>query len=119
MVVLARVVLLLSSSSNRPMSDASSESSSRTGAGSPSMSGAAHDEESGIVHGDIVKALSGAHLREVGISLKAARPGWQEAHVQVRGRGFTLYLTGVFQCLRIGEGGGGVGGDDFVCHVPV
>lgn len=37
-----------------------------------------------IEHGDILQALSGAHLREVGIAIKEARPGWQEAHVQVR-----------------------------------
>lgn len=37
-----------------------------------------------VDHGDIMRALSGAHLREIGISIKSARPGWQEAYVQVK-----------------------------------
>ncbi|CAN0254707.1 unnamed protein product, partial [Laminaria digitata] len=81
MVALARVVLLVAESSNKPSPDAWSEGS-RVG----TLIGVTDRpvEENGIEHGDVMQALSGAHLREIGITIKEARPGWQEAHVQVR-----------------------------------
>eukprot|EP00903_Cladosiphon_okamuranus_P008172 g7871.t1 len=73
MVVVARVVLLIAGSANKPGMD-------------KALSGAdsgMEDESGSIEHGDIMQALSGAHLREIGIAIKEARPGWQEAHVQL------------------------------------
>jgi len=88
MVVVSRVVLLIAGSVNKPGQDgasASSEAASsvRTGGGGANEEGKGANESAGIEHGDIMQALSGAHLREVGIAIKEARPGWQEAHVQV------------------------------------
>lgn len=34
-------------------------------------------------HRDIMKGLSGANLRKVGTAIKATRPGWQKADIQV------------------------------------
>ena len=77
MVVVARVVLLVAGSANKP--DEEGASSVSAAGGKEGESGSS----SSIEHGDIMQALSGAHLREVGIAIKEARPGWQEAHVQV------------------------------------
>lgn len=99
MVVVSRVVLLIAGSTNKTGHDgasASSEaaSSARTGGGEDGKGGS---ENPGIEHGDIMQALSGAHLREVGIAIKEARPGWQEAHVQVGGgRTVLLLFFGLF-----------------------
>lgn len=103
MVALARVVLLVAESSNKPAPDSWSEGS-RVG----TLVGATDRpaEENGIEHGDVMQALSGAHLREVGITIKEARPGWQEAHVQVHAR-------------RRGVGGMGGGGWRGVLHGDV
>lgn len=87
MVVVARVVVLVADSSNKPGEEASSPV---TTAAASAGNGRTEDENVTIEHGDIMQALSGAHLREVGIAIKEARPGWQEAHVQVRGGGGRL-----------------------------
>ena len=79
MVVVARVVLLVAGSANKP--DEEGASSVSAAGGKEGESGSS--SSSSIEHGDIMQALSGAHLREVGIAIKEARPGWQEAHVQV------------------------------------
>lgn len=57
-----------------------------------------------VDHVDIMRALSGAHMREIGIAIKAARPVWQEAHVQVQlncvcvsGPGYWLFR--VLRCM--------------------
>lgn len=85
MVAVARVVLLIAESANQPGQDETSSSSSaaaaRAASGDQQQEG---NKGTGIEHGDIMQALSGAHLREIGIAIKEARPGWQEAHVQVR-----------------------------------
>lgn len=75
MVVVARVVLLVAGSANQPGIDGVSSATNAINSG--------NDDSGRIDHGDIMQALSGAHLREVGIAIKEARPGWQEAHVQV------------------------------------
>lgn len=109
MVVLARVLLLVSDSRkesdpNDPRTvEGGSKSASpmlttptatttaaagRGGAQGASIrgiwnSGAQPGDAPTVEHGDIMRALSGAHLREVGIAVKNTRPGWQEAHVQL------------------------------------
>eukprot|EP00752_Nemacystus_decipiens_P002006 g1927.t1 len=82
MVVVARVVLLVAGSANKPDQDGSS-SASGGGGKEDESGGGGSSSSSSIEHGDIMQALSGAHLREVGIAIKEARPGWQEAHVQL------------------------------------
>ncbi|CAM9777623.1 unnamed protein product [Scytosiphon promiscuus] len=83
MVAVARVVLLIAESANQPGQDETSSSSSTTQARSASGDQEEGAKSTGIDHGDIMQALSGAHLREIGIAIKEARPGWQEAHVQL------------------------------------
>lgn len=86
MVVLARVILLIAESTGKPESEGSSDGKSGARGGVGVVRGTSSTIKPDIVaidHGDVLKALSGAHLREVGITIKAARPGWQEAHVQV------------------------------------
>lgn len=94
MVVVARMVLLVAESANKPGQDGVS-SSGASSSGVPPEATARGDgderEKEGIEHGDIMQALSGAHLREIGIAIKEARPGWQEAHVQVRRRACVVW----------------------------
>ncbi|CAM9505681.1 unnamed protein product [Ectocarpus sp. 13 AM-2016] len=87
MVVVARMVLLVAESANKPGQDGVSSGASSSGVPPGATAGGGEErEKEGIEHGDIMQALSGAHLREIGIAIKEARPGWQEAHVQVRMR---------------------------------
>lgn len=92
MVVLARVILLMAESSNKPASDISYDRDAK--ARGSLGSSAREANEDGVEYADIMKALSASHLREIGISLKTSRPGWQEAHVQV---GFCVFL--LFYCF--------------------
>lgn len=95
MVVVARMVLLVAESANKPGQDGVSSGASSSGVPPEATAGGEEREKEGIEHGDIIQALSGAHLREIGIAIKEARPGWQEAHVQVRMRVCVLWFCGV------------------------
>lgn len=82
MVVLARVILLMAESANKPPAFDNAHDRDAKARGS-SRSSSTEANENGVEYADIMKALSALHLREIGILLKTSRPGWQEAHVQV------------------------------------